>query len=112
MSRIAAWTFGALVIAAPSVTAAAVRQCGAPVAGEIAEAAIEAEAKRKALASWKAKADLLGKGYRSWRIATAKKLACVRTKAHTFRCAAVAVPCTIRQNPKPPTPSKGGGIDV
>lgn len=83
---------------------AAVRHCAPPVASDVAEATTEIEARRLALADWLGKVAPLGDGYKSWRLAAVKRLPCLRTRNETYKCAAYAAPCTIRQIPALPNP--------
>ncbi|MBL8565735.1 MAG: hypothetical protein JNM89_08470 [Hyphomicrobiaceae bacterium] len=87
---------------------AAVRQCAAPVTGDVAEASTERESRRLALTSWQSKVAALGEGYKSWRLASVKRLSCSRTTTGTFRCAAFAAPCTIKQAPPKKRPLPAG----
>ena len=95
-------------LVAPGPATAAVRQCAAPVTGDVAEASTERESRRLALANWQSKIAPLGEGYKSWRLAAVKRLSCSRTKAGTFKCAAFAAPCTIKQTPPKKRPLPAG----
>ena len=100
----------ALSAAAPAPTQAAVRQCHAIVSSEIATAAAEHDARKKALEQWRAKAHALGPGFDSWRLAHSKSLKCFRKDA-AFECVAFGAPCIIDQTPKSP-PLLPGKKDV
>lgn len=116
MTKAAVMLGAALVSVVLSITvspaAAAARECKPPVLGDVAEAAREVDARRLALAEWKRRVAPLGKSYENWRMATQKRLACKPTADGTYRCAAYASPCRIRQNPRarprPPRRAPGG----
>lgn len=104
MLRLAFLAVPALLSVCAAPATAAVRHCAPPVASDVVEAATETEARRLALADWLTKIAPLGDGYKSWRLAAVKRLPCLRTKTKTFKCAAFAAPCTIRQMPQTPNP--------
>jgi hypothetical protein len=93
-----------------SAASAAVRQCWPIVSSEIASAPTELDAKKKALAQWRAKAQALGPGLDSWRLAHDKSLKCFPKAPGSFECIAFGAPCVIDQTPKSPPPGKGVGI--
>jgi hypothetical protein len=90
---------GALVALFGATSAeAAMRVCGAFVAGDLATDANEKDAKRRALQSWTEKARALV-AHASWHVAAEKALTCGRGPDQSFRCLARGFPCTIRQAP-------------
>ena len=104
--------FAALSILAlsPSGATAAVRQCWPIVSSEIASAPTERDAKKMALEQWRAKAQALGPGLDSWRLAHDKSLKCFPKDPQSFECIAFGAPCVIDQTPKSRPPGKGVGI--
>lgn len=94
---LAAGSFSTTGFCASSSTAA-VRICGQPVVAA-ASAATEREAKKAALAQWKAAASVLGPGYEAWRLASEKVLHCKPGAAGAIDCVAKGRPCTIEQAP-------------
>jgi post-segregation antitoxin (ccd killing protein) len=97
----------AVLCFAPSPVHAAVRQCGDNVSSEVATAATERDAKKKAIDQWREKAAKLGAGFDSWRLAYKKSLECSANGAN-FDCVAVGRPCIIKQAPKSPPKLPGG----
>ncbi len=99
---------------------AAVRKCRPIVSSEIATAPSELDAKKKALGQWRAKAQALGPGLDSWRLAHSKSLKCFPKAPGsfapgtfapgTFECIAFGAPCVLVQAPKSPPAGKGVGI--
>ena len=87
-----------LIMAGPHPGHAAVRLCE-PVASALADGPTEKEARKAALAAWRAKALQHGEAYASWRIASGKLLKCLPRSAGGFECVARAEPCTIEQAP-------------
>ncbi|MEZ5923226.1 MAG: hypothetical protein R3D57_02465 [Hyphomicrobiaceae bacterium] len=79
---------------------AAMRYCKSAVSGE-GTAASEIEAKKQAMADWKAKSVDAGIEHPAWRIAASKSLGCEAGADGVYICNAIAEPCTISQVPKP-----------
>jgi hypothetical protein len=100
----------AILTLAPCAASAAVRQCWPIVSSEIASAPTELDAKKKALEQWRAKAQALGPGLDSWRLAHDKSLKCFPKAPGSFECIAFGAPCVIDQTPKSPPAAKGVGI--
>lgn len=88
---------------------AAVRKCGAAITSDVAHAATELEAKKKALGQWRRAALKRGEGLDSWRLAVNKTLKCLPAAAG-FDCVAHGSPCVIDQAPGSPVKAKGTGI--
>lgn len=120
---------GAVVFLMATSTApveAAVRVCTTAQLGDIAHAANELEARRAALASWRAKAARSGRAFTSWRLAAKKSSRCARLKNGRHACVAFAIPCRVSQvpsrkrrpeglKPQPPPgrlPGTGGARDI
>ncbi|NOT69843.1 MAG: hypothetical protein HOP09_00780 [Hyphomicrobium sp.] len=102
----------AILALTPAMCRAAVRSCGPVVSSEIATAATELDAKKKALDQWRVEALKRGPGFDSWRLAADKSLKCF-PKEQGFECVAFGAPCIVDQTPKSPaTPpgAKGQGI--
>ena len=105
-----------LIALAPSVGFAAVRSCGPIVSSDIAAAATELDAKKKALEQWRVAAQKRGPGFDSWRLAADKSLKCFPKDPATgggFECIAFGAPCIVDQTPKSPAVApgtKGQGI--
>jgi hypothetical protein len=72
--------------------------CYPPVSSEVVSAPAEIEAKKLALAQWRAKAIKYGEGLDAWNIARDKSLKCF-PKGDAFECVAFGSPCIIQQNP-------------
>jgi hypothetical protein len=100
------------VIAVASPVSAAVRKCGEIISSEVATAATEQDAKKKALDQWHDLALKLGAGFESWRLAADKSLKCF-PKGSSFECVAFGRPCIVDQTPNSPPKlpdDKGQGI--
>jgi hypothetical protein len=107
--------FGLTVVVSmlfPFESEAAVRQCWPIVSSEVAVAATEIDAKKKALEQWRVEALKLGPGYDSWRLAADKSLKCF-PRDQGYECIALGAPCIVDQAPKvPPTVPKPKGQDI
>lgn len=88
--------------------AAAVRICGQPILGRMAQAPTELAARRGAITSWRSKAARLGRAYTSWRLALHKRYKCGRLSNGNFICVAFAAPCRIVQRPPFAHPRRKG----
>lgn len=89
----------AALTAAPRPGFAAVRLCEETVSSGIAAAPTEKEARKEALADWRAKALQHGEAYASWRLSAGKLLKCLPRPGDGYECVARASPCTIEQAP-------------
>lgn len=88
--------------------AAAVRICGQPILGRMAQGPTELSARRGAITSWRSKAARLGRAYTSWRLAMHKRYKCGRLSNGNFICVAFAAPCRIVQRPPFAHPPRKG----
>lgn len=86
-----------LLAATAGPVAAAVRVCTTAQLSDIAHASSELEARRAALASWRAKAARSGRAFTNWRLAAKKSSRCARLKDGRYACVAFAVPCRLQQ---------------
>lgn len=89
----------ALAPPAASPGFAAVRLCEETLSSGIAAAPTEKEARKEALADWRAKALQHGEAYASWRLSAGKLLKCLPRPGDGYECVARASPCTIEQAP-------------
>ena len=102
-----------LALLFPSAATAAVRVCQPIVSSDIAIAADELAAKKKALDQWRERALKAGPGYDVWRLAAQKSLKCLKKDDGTHECVAFGAPCLIQQNPNQKPVGKGGkGLDL
>ena len=108
---IACLSFAAIFFA--SAAPAAVRVCQPVVSSDIAIAADELGAKKKALDQWREKALKAGPGYDVWRLAAEKSLKCFKNDDGTYECVAFGAPCLIQQNPnQKPVGKDRKGLDL
>lgn len=101
-AAVAAGTLAWLAALPAASAEAAVRTCQAARSSGIVKGVTENDGKRRAITAWMAKVRPLGPRYMGWGTATQRILKCVRAKAGGYECIALAMPCTVEQNPGPP----------
>ncbi len=112
MQRCAIPLSAIVIVLAAAPATAAVRKCGPTITTEIVSAPTELEAKKKALAQWRAEALKRGQGFDSWRLADGKALKCFPNTSG-YDCIALGAPCIVDQTPRTPPKlpgDKGTGI--
>jgi hypothetical protein len=87
------------VFASGDAAQAAVKLCRPSVTSGLIVRPTEFEARKEAMAIWKAKAMEFGEPYSSWRLASERLLHCLPRNDGSFECVANGMPCTVEQAP-------------